>query len=609
MLSFALNSWWSGELDSVAVKRLNIFIHVLTGFALFFFFRSLLLALGYGAGIPDNSRTAPTPSASIPDFKSAELLAGAAAIVWLAHPLHVSTVLYAVQRMAQLSTLFVFVGLWYFTAVRRRWAERGASLGELLASGLWLGLIGVLATLSKENGALLPAMILVVEVSVFKGLWAGRENSSLNRIAWALLIIPLIIIAVLALLWPEILQAGYDNRDFTLYERLLTQGRVLWIYLGWLLTPSLNSMGLFHDDIVISTSLLSPPWPLLAWSFWLLVLVIALILRQRIPLLFFAVLFFLAGQSMESSVLPLEMVFEHRNYLPSAGLMLFVVWSICVVFKRVDKPRFRLPVLALMYCVLIGLTFVRVSTWQDETRLAQVNAANHPESPRANALFANTLITLAESYDLQGNNLDKRGQWVWQARQHYEAIRQSDPGDFGSLVMIYQLDSRYLVSPVVGDAPLQQIKALIERRKVRASDRGALKVLMNCLAKEICPASPQAASEIVDLLTKRYPGSDYYPRLYYEYLSATQAPPDDKLDYLEAVYEQYPSAPALMVSLINEYGAREQYGAALDLARQYMFHDEKRRRLATLLDMFATRGSTAGGVTEPLANEGKNEVR
>ncbi len=425
MFSFALNSAWSGELDSVAVKQLNVIIHGLCGLLLFFFFRSLLLSFSDRGGGRGAFSTVSPGSGDV------ELLAGFAALLWLAHPLQVSTVLYAVQRMAQLSTLFVFLGLWYFTAHRRLWAERGASWGELLFTALWLGLITLLAVLSKENGALLPALILVVEVCIFRGCWAGRINATLVRLAWGLLLLPLALLVMVGLLWPEVLQAGYGSRDFSLYERLLTQGRVLWTYVSWLLVPSIDAMGLHHDDVVISTRLLSPPWPLLAWAGWLLALVVAWLLRQRIPLLLFAALFFLVGQSMESTVLPLEMAFEHRNYLPSAGLMLAAVWLIRALFAHLHKPAAGLLIITILYCALLGLTFIRVGTWQDEIRLAQVNATNHPASVRANGFYANTLLTLAESPAAQTYDAETRGQWLWQARQHYAAIQQIDPADFG----------------------------------------------------------------------------------------------------------------------------------------------------------------------------------
>ncbi len=190
-----------------------------------------------------------------PDATTRRLLALTAAGIWLLHPLNVSTVLYAVQRMAQLSALFVVAGLLVFMRYRQRWAEAGATVGEVLAAGLWLVLLTVLAVLSKESGALLPWLIVVLEVCIFRGAWAGRPNRALRYAGYLLLLLPIGLVFLLLALTPESLIGGYARREFTLEERLLTQPRLLWRYLGWIVFPNINDMGFQHDDIPLSTGL------------------------------------------------------------------------------------------------------------------------------------------------------------------------------------------------------------------------------------------------------------------------------------------------------------------------------------------------------------------
>ena len=101
--------------------------------------------------------------------------------LWLLHPLHVSTVLYAVQRMAQLSTLFTLAGLYVFARYRSRWAVAGASPGDVLACLLWLFLFTLLAAFSKENGVLLPWLVVVCEMFVYRGQWAGAVRLPLTE--------------------------------------------------------------------------------------------------------------------------------------------------------------------------------------------------------------------------------------------------------------------------------------------------------------------------------------------------------------------------------------------------------------------------------------------
>ena len=169
------------------------------------------------------------------------------------------------------------------------------------------------ATLSKENGALLPWLIAVVEISLFRGEWRGRANPQLARAGLAVFILPLVMVGVVLLFFPEVITGRYIGRDFSLSERVLTQSRILWRYLGWLVLPDIRAMGFFHDDIVASKGLLLPLGTFLSLFTWVVVIGSAITLRRRWPLLLFALLFYLVAHSMESSVLPLEMVFEHRN--------------------------------------------------------------------------------------------------------------------------------------------------------------------------------------------------------------------------------------------------------------------------------------------------------
>ena len=102
------------------------------------------------------------------------------------------------------------------------------------------------------------------------------------------------------------LWAGYELRSFTLLERLLTEARVLWFYLGLIVLPRFEAFGLYHDDISLSTGLLMP-WTTLPALLGLAGLVgIAWHVRNRAPLLAFGIAWFLIGHSLESTVLPLE---------------------------------------------------------------------------------------------------------------------------------------------------------------------------------------------------------------------------------------------------------------------------------------------------------------
>lgn len=171
------------------------------------------------------------------------------------------------------------------------------------------------------------------------------------------------------------------TRDYTPGERLLTQGRILWDYIGHLALPRPWTGGLFQDHIAISTGLLSPWTTALAWGAWLAVLGFSLAWRMRYPAFAAAVLFFLAGHVLESSFINLELYFEHRNYLPSVllGLPLALFW---LRWNRPDSIA-RILVPALILVLLTTLTFIRTDLWGNPFQQALKWSQLQNESARA----------------------------------------------------------------------------------------------------------------------------------------------------------------------------------------------------------------------------------
>ncbi|MBK6509155.1 MAG: hypothetical protein IPG06_06580 [Haliea sp.] len=377
MLTFAINHAVVGAFTPFSLKATNVAIHVVIGALLYLFALAVLQ----------------TPALRAHRLSTYQLkvVALLAASIWLLHPIHVSTVLYAVQRMAQLSTLFTLAGLLVFTRYRLHWTERGATHGEVLAAALWIALLGLLAVLSKENGALLPWLIAVLEVTLFRGVWRGQSRGRLVALGWLALFLPLLLLGAVFLVAPELMVGRYGGREFTLEERLLTQARVLWQYLSWMAVPNIIGMGIFHDDIPISQSLWSPVTTALSLLAWAVVLSAALLWHRRYPLVACALLFYLVAHSMESTVWPLEMVFEHRNYLPSMGFAVLAALGIVKGVARVERLRLRALVGGLLGLLLV-LLLIRTNAWTDELSLARFNVINHPQSPRANFFYGNALF-------------------------------------------------------------------------------------------------------------------------------------------------------------------------------------------------------------------------
>ena len=121
---------------------------------------------------------------------------------------------------------------------------------------------------------------------------------------------------------------GYQKRVFTLEQRLLTEPRVIWFYLSLLFYPIPSRLSLVHD-FAISQSLLEPVTTLISVLAIVALLLGATVYARRWPLIAFCVIFFFLNHLIESTILPLELVFEHRNYIPS--MLLFLPLAILLV--------------------------------------------------------------------------------------------------------------------------------------------------------------------------------------------------------------------------------------------------------------------------------------
>jgi protein O-mannosyl-transferase len=319
----------------------------------------------------------------------AALVALAISAIWLLHPLQVSTVLYVVQRMAQLSTLFILLALLAYLAGREALGQ-----GRTRSGLAWLFLAVPAATviglLCKENGALAPLLCAVLELGYFR----SSEQAPRPRAIKVFFMLGLILPVVAAGTWyawpPSRLVAGYSGRTFTLGERLLSEPRVLFDYISAILLPRGPALGLYTDDFVASRGLLQPATTLLALCGLTGLIVIAFAARQRAPAVFTGIAFYLAGHVMESSVFPLELYFEHRNYLPSVGLFLALAGALKWFADRLphaapntSRPRLWIFGAIALCTTLAAATAARAWVWQSWSTVVRQAVVQHPNSTRA----------------------------------------------------------------------------------------------------------------------------------------------------------------------------------------------------------------------------------
>jgi tetratricopeptide (TPR) repeat protein len=356
MLTFAFN-WYLRGRDVFGYHLVNIGLHCVTAALLFFTILKLLRA----------------PNMNDRYQGSEHFIALLAAALWALHPIQTQAVTYIVQRMAALAALFYLSGIFLFVEGRNAQipGKRFVFYGLCLVSFL-------LAMGSKQNAATLPAAILLIETIFF----FDPKLLKRDKTKWiaAGTIAGLAIIGILLLfLWQKnpisAIADGYKLRSFTLMERLLTELRVMIFYLWQIFYPVPEQFSIVHE-FDLSQSLLTP-WTTLGALILICALIVAAFYSMRnYPLLSFSIFFFFLGHSVESTIFPLELVFEHRNYLPSLFLFVPVASGIKRLMDIYRKKNKMLYVLLLCFVPILitGLalgSYTRNMAWATEKTLWQ----------------------------------------------------------------------------------------------------------------------------------------------------------------------------------------------------------------------------------------------
>ncbi|MDP3668896.1 MAG: hypothetical protein Q8R69_04300 [Telluria sp.] len=365
LASFSLQAYaWPDHPE--ILLRTNVLLHILNGA----FLAWSLLLLGRLRGI-----SAP----------QAEWGAIASSALWLVIPLLASSSLFIVQRMATLSATFMLLGLLGYLATRCRLDSQPKR--ALAGMSLSLVTFTVLATLSKESGALLPILILVIESALLR---ARLFKISVITRTWGLLFLILPLVAILIFIAT---QATYSEhmllrREFTAGQRLWTQAEILWQYLLHAFIPMQSQLTPFHDHLKPSPSPLHPT-TLIAIAAWGAAIGAAIRFRKRLPLLAFALAWYLGEHLLESTVLNLELYFAHRNYLALIGPVYALVASILTI----PAPQAKLAhTLLAAYILVMAASLYSITTlWGRPAFAAEIWAIYNPDSIRANQNLAAAL--------------------------------------------------------------------------------------------------------------------------------------------------------------------------------------------------------------------------
>lgn len=380
MLSYALN--YALGSSTWGFKATNLAIHLLNSILLMQLTYRLLLAGWASLENVDAAR----------QRRDTSYWAIGIATLWAIHPLQVSTVMYVVQRMELLGFTFVLTALLAYWDARRRQMKGQCAWPWLALSGA-LTVIGYYA---KETAVLVPGYALLLELTLLH--FAAHKPATCR--AWKITYIAGCLLAALVfalyLLPHYTTEAVYAGRNYNAWQRELTQLRALPLYLGWILLPLPNLLYFYYDNYPASQDLLHPISTLLGGLLLLGLVAVAIILRRRRPLFTLGVGWFFVAHSLTSMPLPLELVFEHRNYPALFGILLALADLLWAATRHADQR-----VIALIAGILLLnfglLTFVRASTWGDRLLLTQTLADENPGSARAAYDLARRYMFMAQN--------------------------------------------------------------------------------------------------------------------------------------------------------------------------------------------------------------------
>ena len=364
-LSFALN-WYMGRDNPLGYHLINTLIHL---FAAFFLFKSIIFLLH---------------SPSLKEYAEVDVffIALLSSTLWAINPVQTQAITYIVQRMASMAAMFFIFAIYNYIRARLARTRRQASIRLILCLLFFLLAMGC-----KENAITLIPSLLLLEVLFFY-----QKNNRFSKITLTMLVTANLFFVLAAAYYIvdnnllHFLTRSIGSRPFSLGERLLTEPAILLFYLSLLLYPSSSRLSIDHS-FPLSTSLFHPWTTLPALLFTAALLIFAARQWRKRPLLSLAILFFYINQLVESTIIPLELVFEHRNYLPSFFLFLplaeglRLALNVCKAKSRVLYGSLLVILPLLLTSISLG-TYSRNSVWATEESLWADAMSKAPDNAR-----------------------------------------------------------------------------------------------------------------------------------------------------------------------------------------------------------------------------------
>ncbi len=490
MLTFALNHYFFGH-SAWWYKFINLMIHLVNGLGIYWLTCQLIRLVG-GRSLPHADPQIAPQIASPIDATFTPFLPFIMTALWLLHPINLIPVLYISQRMTSLAAMFMLYGLLAYLWIRLNVAssyKRNLSIPLVLAAFAYLGYE------CKENGVLLFGYAFIVEVFILRFRTNDKWDKGITAIFTAMFVAAFSLIAYKFYTTPGWIVNNYGGRFYSMEERVLTQFRVLLFYIIHTIAPSNSALTLWHDGFALSKHLFAPITTLISALFLLAAAYASWALRKIAPLMCLGIAWFFVSHSIESTVIALEIMHEHRNYLASFGVVTVIISGLVLAAAKLPK-RINAAGLCLIVSVCLGLGYVyvlheRSKIWGDTVAHTIHEAENQPESAVANSNAARVHFFNARDpkrYDVAEET--RKGMQFAQA-----AARADRHSIVPEMLMIFasaelsgvEYDSKWLASAT----------RKLQKYPYIAPSQLALRNFVHCLKAKLCVLPPAEVEALI----------------------------------------------------------------------------------------------------------------
>lgn len=516
-LTFGIN-WYIGQDNPIGYHIVNLGFHIGTAIAVYFLFIRLLSLL---YKVEEN------------EYAHVSNVALFAAVLWAINPIQVQSVTYIVQRMAVMAAFFYVLSILYYVKARTAvsiWRQ----YTYVALCFLWF----LCAMGSKENAVMLPIILVLIE-------WVFFQKARTDFLKWPATWFVAVGVAAAAIVSALLLTAGnpletmqgwYSSRPFSFEERLMSQPRIVLEYLSQIFYPLPDRFSIAHD--VTTSKSLFDPWTTMPAIGIIFALIIApFFFARRFPLLSFAVLFFFFNHLIESSIFPIELVFEHRNYLPSLFLFLPVSAGLCSLLLKLRKENILLHsfmALAMAFLIVgVGLsTYTRNQAWATGITLWSDAAQKAPNHVRP-------IVTLGIRLAWQDNPTDADYNFALRLFHHAlelpDAARKSEKAEIlGNIASIYFHRG-------------ENDKAIATYLEAIESDPSFLKNRSDLIKPLIVKGDFEKAAFHAKYLVEKRPNNQSYLSTK-GFILLWQDKPDEALSYFQKALARGPHRPNLLLN-------------------------------------------------------------